>query len=240
MRVAELAELVSGHCQLPALKEPLLRFIQNCGFETYCFMGVQGYRIQTETGVPAHCTTIPKDWERTYVDNRFLSDDPGLHLALRRSRPITQADFVLRDLPPSRRRVMEACIDHGMQHFVCVPTRGAGGTVSTLFAYTRAGQAAYDEALQGGLESLIAGAAYLHESLEGERLVPPLDVDLTARERECMLWLAHGNTAWEIAKIIGISERTVRFHIQNVMAKLDSHTRVQAVARAVALGLIVP
>ncbi|NKB81107.1 MAG: hypothetical protein GKS05_04290 [Nitrospirales bacterium] len=52
---------------------------------------------------------------------------------------------------------------------------------------------------------------------------------LTSREREVLLWIIRGKTNWEIGKILEISERTVKFHVENIFAKLDVKTRSQAV-----------
>ncbi len=61
---------------------------------------------------------------------------------------------------------------------------------------------------------------------------------LSAREKEILDWLKHGKSSWEISVILGISERTVNFHVNNIMHKLDASKRHQAVAVAVRLGLI--
>lgn len=61
---------------------------------------------------------------------------------------------------------------------------------------------------------------------------------LRPREIECLRWAAEGKTAWEMARILTISERTVVFHLRNAVEKLGVNTRQQAVARAVYLGLI--
>lgn len=86
-------------------------------------------------------------------------------------------------------------------------------------------------------------AAYLHENVRKvleQELGAWSRVHLTTRERECLLWAAEGKTAWETSHILHISERTVVFHLQNAMKKLDTVNRQQAVARAVLLGLITP
>jgi len=61
---------------------------------------------------------------------------------------------------------------------------------------------------------------------------------LTAREREVLGWAANGKTAAETALILAISERTVEFHIANAIARLGAANKVQAVALAVAEGLV--
>lgn len=65
-------------------------------------------------------------------------------------------------------------------------------------------------------------------------------IDLTAREKQCLLWAAEGKTSDETAEILSISESTVRFHLNNAARKLNVHTRRHAIARAICLGLITP
>jgi DNA-binding CsgD family transcriptional regulator len=61
---------------------------------------------------------------------------------------------------------------------------------------------------------------------------------LSPRELSVLLWMKEGKTNWEIARILGLTERTVRFHVGSIFKKLDVSSRTQAVARAMAKGLI--
>jgi DNA-binding CsgD family transcriptional regulator len=61
---------------------------------------------------------------------------------------------------------------------------------------------------------------------------------ISARELDCLKWTAAGKTAWEASVILGISERTVRFHLNAAREKLECATTTQAVAKAVANQLI--
>ncbi len=60
----------------------------------------------------------------------------------------------------------------------------------------------------------------------------PADRTLSRREVECLQWLASGKTLCEAAKILGISERTIRFHITNARERLGVSTTVQAIVTA--------
>jgi DNA-binding NarL/FixJ family response regulator len=62
--------------------------------------------------------------------------------------------------------------------------------------------------------------------------------DLTARERQILELLSEGRTMHQIATRLGISPRTVETHVGKVYRKLGVRTRVQAVTRAAALGLV--
>ena len=55
---------------------------------------------------------------------------------------------------------------------------------------------------------------------------------LSVRESQCLRYVAIGHPDAEIGKILGISPRTVRFHVDSAKAKLGASTRIQAVAKA--------
>ncbi len=62
---------------------------------------------------------------------------------------------------------------------------------------------------------------------------------LTDREREVLTWVGRGKTSSEIATILGLSERTVNFHCDQAMKRLNVINRAQAVAKAVSEQLLV-
>jgi DNA-binding NarL/FixJ family response regulator len=68
----------------------------------------------------------------------------------------------------------------------------------------------------------------------------PKLVDLNDREVEALTWVARGKTSAEIAQILGLSKRTIDFHIDNARAKLGAATRTEAVIKAANGGLIEP
>lgn len=61
---------------------------------------------------------------------------------------------------------------------------------------------------------------------------------LTGREREVLTLLAGGATSDEIAASLSVSLHTVRTHIQNILAKLQVHSRLQATAVALRHGIV--
>jgi len=60
---------------------------------------------------------------------------------------------------------------------------------------------------------------------------------LTSRETQVLEWAAKGKTAWEVATILSISERTVKFHLTNIYQKLNVINRQQAIAKALHSGI---
>ncbi len=63
---------------------------------------------------------------------------------------------------------------------------------------------------------------------------------LSPREAECLQWAARGKSATDTAAILGLSARTVEAYLERGRSKLGVRTRIEAVAKAVSLGLISP
>lgn len=74
----------------------------------------------------------------------------------------------------------------------------------------------------------------------GDRNAEKSDLHLTERELQVLTWVARGKSSSDIATILGISERTVNFHLDNAMRKAGVATRVQAAVKCALLGLIEP
>jgi DNA-binding CsgD family transcriptional regulator len=68
----------------------------------------------------------------------------------------------------------------------------------------------------------------------------PAVPNLSERELEVLRWTMAGKTAWETGQLLCISEPTVKYHLRNVLAKLDVPSKHMAVLKAISLGLIAP
>ncbi len=67
-----------------------------------------------------------------------------------------------------------------------------------------------------------------------------LEPELTKREQQVLVLLAQGEGTSSVAKTLTISNTTARNHIQNILAKLGVHTRLEAVAYASRHSLVDP
>jgi two-component system, NarL family, nitrate/nitrite response regulator NarL len=91
-------------------------------------------------------------------------------------------------------------------------------------------------AVAAGLFALDEAVA---EPLVGERKPPPESpVSLTPREQEVLGLMAEGLSNKWIGVRLGISEHTVKFHVNSILDKLEADTRTDAVVRAARQGLL--
>ncbi|MGG1945977.1 helix-turn-helix transcriptional regulator [Trinickia sp. NRRL B-1857] len=61
---------------------------------------------------------------------------------------------------------------------------------------------------------------------------------LSNRECEVLRWAAEGKTSYEIGMILGLTERTINFHIARSIVKLGASNKTNAVVKAMQRGLI--
>ena len=87
------------------------------------------------------------------------------------------------------------------------------------------------------LQPLVASTVMRHVAQQG-RPTATQGVSLTERERDVIQRLARGMSNKEIAAALGVSERTVKFHVASLFTKLGASNRTEAVTRAVHAGLV--
>jgi transcriptional regulator EpsA len=61
---------------------------------------------------------------------------------------------------------------------------------------------------------------------------------LSERQREILRWINQGKTNKEIAQLLSITRKNVKYHIEQIFTKLEVRTRAQAVSKAMLIGLI--
>ena len=107
-----------------------------------------------------------------------------------------------------------------------------------------------DLVLADRLTSLLADVAGLRLAMPGEPATATIvahaepnadgldDFNLTSREIEVLSLMAEGSSNKSIAKALGISVHTVKFHVRSLLEKLDATGRTDAVAHAARRGVI--
>ena len=90
-----------------------------------------------------------------------------------------------------------------------------------------------------GIELVVGDASPDLVVSQPDRTVSPdLLPDFSPREEEVLAILAEGASNPEIARRLGISLGTVKFHVRAILDKLDATGRTDAVAHAARLGVI--
>ncbi len=110
--------------------------------------------------------------------------------------------------------------------------RNLRGTEGSFFCYQGLDRSSRTE------EILSLVIPHFHEALRRAVNSSKNRSPLTSKETEVLKWLKQGKSTWDISVILGISERTVKFHVGNIMQKLDATTRAHAVAIALEQGLV--
>lgn len=125
---------------------------------------------------------------------------------------------------------MSAAIEAGACGYI-VKSEAAGKVVDAVRRAAE-GEMLIPAAVLAGL--LARQRQRAQEEAERERLVR----HLTPREREVLKLMAQGLDNWAISEHLVISFTTVRGHVQNILEKLDAHSKLEAVARASQAGLL--
>lgn len=197
-----------------------------------------GAFVPTDKGPETHFffQDWPPDWIELYVQRNFLAADYVVAESRRRITPFTWLEAKAeRTLSRAEQDIWDTAAEWGWTDGFSVPIYGPGGYFGLV---TMAGkEQPMPSALRGELHQL---AFLTHErcrTLTGVAPVADPQATLTHRELECIRWVAAGKTDAAIAKLLGVSQTTVRSHIDQARRKLGARTRAQAIARLVLSGL---
>lgn len=183
----------------------------------------------------------PQGWVEHYFSRRFYDVDPVIQYCSRQVLPVAW-----HALPSAAggevRAMMGEAAEHGLKSGASMPVHGVHGELGIWSVAGDSSTAAAQRQAEAASAYLMLMAGYVHEAV---RRVYGLDAPLapralTAREQECLRWVADGKTSWEISRLLRMAERTVNFHLGNAMLKLGVSNRQHAVAKAVLLGLLQP
>lgn len=186
-------------------------------------------------GADAHViSTYPAAWTGHYVESHYERVDPVILRAARAPDPFEWGHGVdLNELTPPQQRFFDEAAGFGIRCGFTIPIHDGQGPVAAITFAADQRHPAFRRSIEIHGPVLQLMAMYFHAHAR-RKLVADRVVDgaaLSPREFECLEWAARGKSAWEIGCILGISRRTVAFHLDNARAKLDVRTVCQAVAR---------
>lgn len=175
----------------------------------------------------------PDEWFETYARDNLIAVDPVPRFAMKTLNPFEWTEVPYEpENERAARRVMERARDFRFNNGFCIPIHYEDSTACVGMA----GEKPDISPKTRGVLHLMG--IFAHGRIRG--LSPPQNriKKLSSREREVLAWAAFGKTAAETAEIMGISARTVTFHIVEAQRKLRTANRTATVARAITTGEI--
>ncbi len=183
----------------------------------------------------------PNAWLERYWEQNYSLSDPVVAYCSQHTVPIQWHELIT-DKTSISAQVMNEAADFGLKTGISMPIHSPQGEMGILSFTLNNHGVSHRGTAQQALPYVQLLAGHLHEAVR--RVLALVDPDsreaLTTREQECLRWAADGKTSWEISQLLGISERTVNFHLNNSMIKMDVCNRQHAIARAILRGLINP
>jgi DNA-binding CsgD family transcriptional regulator len=176
------------------------------------------------------------DWLYTYGKRGYASVDPVLQSLLSSFKTQVWKQTYDKSSSPKQREFIEEARSVGLTNGITTGMLERERGFATFFSFA-GGDANGTQRFTGLLEYLLPS---VHRVLIANTHTPLLNrvKGLSPREMTVLLWMKEGKTNWEIAQIVGVTERTVRFHVEGIFMKLDASSRTQAVALAMEHGLL--
>jgi LuxR family transcriptional regulator, quorum-sensing system regulator CviR len=179
---------------------------------------------------------FPQEFLETYTANKYHLVDPLLQEFRKNYEPQSSVD--LKDLynDDEAKKILALRKDFGIEktflHGVCETD------MECQTAFAMAGQKMENNHRTKNIINYLT--PYLALTLKV--LIPfPVEKEvrsLTHSELEILKWLKEGKSSWEISSILNKSERAIRFHVDNIIKKLNAANRTHAVAIALEKKLI--
>jgi LuxR family quorum-sensing system transcriptional regulator SolR len=214
--------------------DKLLDLARRLGFD-HCAYGLRSPLPLSRQRV-VMINNYPACWQAQYAQRNYLAVDPTVQHALKSPLPVLWSDHIFADA----RDFWEEARGHGLRYGWAQPCRDVNGTLGML-TVARSNEALSDEELQEKNFRLAWLTQIAHLAMTRvliKKLVPEATVKLSSQETTVIRWTAEGKTTAEISVIMGLSVRTVTFHIGNVVRKLNASNKTAAAVRAAVLGLL--
>jgi DNA-binding CsgD family transcriptional regulator len=177
-------------------------------------------------------------------DAMFYTDAPAVAAAIDRTYDYSKAPFVLRALSsPEPFLISELSNDPRTRgpwvELQAEAVRRGDGLIIPVYegeeplaGFNFGGEKPDTSPLARAMLQVLAHAAFARYRTLAEGKGQARPHALTVREIQCLRAAASGQNDMQIGHDLGISSRTVRFHIDGAKGKLKASTRVQAIAKA--------
>jgi DNA-binding CsgD family transcriptional regulator len=182
--------------------------------------------------------TYSDAWVKHYVTQEFVSIDPVVRMGLTSILPLDWSE--MHDKIEKSRQVFRDSKDFGVgTQGLTFPVRGIHGETAIFSVNADMSPIEWQSFKRIALRDFHVVAHYFHNQvLEKHGAPTSVFLELSEKEVECLKWAAVGKSTWDTSVILNISERTVKFYLDTARHKMNCLTKTQAVAKAVALGIV--
>jgi len=231
--------------RLEALRKILTATLGDLGFKHFAYHIARSSSIADGGRLPYIISNYPDSWVRHYFREHYLEDDPVVSHFLGYRRPFIWSEIAEpNNLNWRQRRLFDEARDAGVVNGMTLPIYSRGEVAAISVIPDEAGDKGimlirHNQPLLHLIVLRYHAAAYsalLEKSLTGDST--RRRTLLSAREKQVLEWTAKGKSTWEIAVVLGISHKSVEFHIEGAKRKLQVFNRTHAVAKAIMLNLL--
>lgn len=177
-----------------------------------------------------------RDWWDRYIQNRYYLVDPISAASFVETRPFYWSDAAQKyATTPAAIAVMQEAAAAGMREGLTFSFSDGLRWKSVVSI----GRSDTERLPHDNVGLLYLASIHFGLTLSSHKSKQALE-PLSQREREVLLWVACGKTAWEIGQILSISKNTVDRHMFHVRRKLKAATNAHAVSLAITSGQLRP
>jgi LuxR family transcriptional regulator, quorum-sensing system regulator BjaR1 len=233
-RALDYVDAIEASTTSTSVTSQFVKIIEGLGFRAYIIAGIPSSGQSLQQLTLAH--GWPAEWFDLYSRRNFAEVDPIPRHCLQTLNP-----FLWSEAPCDRSRdsaayeVMTRARDFGLKAGFCIPIHydDAAGAISL------GGDRPYLDAETRNALHLMS--VFTHGRLRALARSAPLPTrrKLSEMEAEVLRWAARGKTVWETGQILGLSERNVRWHLEEAQRKLMTNNKTATVATALVNGEIV-
>jgi LuxR family transcriptional activator of conjugal transfer of Ti plasmids len=213
-----------------------MRVTQRLGFRWFAY-------LRLTDNAPTLISSYPKSWTSRYFDLGYEQLDPVVRRARLEHDVFSWGGGA--SAPAGnreQRKFFEEATTFGIRSGVTVPIRGGFGRMAAFTLATDEPALLTEQLVAESRDVVQLVGLYFHThlttKLNANPVPPAIEVILTQRERQCLAWAARGKTVADIAVLVGISPRTVVFHLENARHKLGAASIAHGVAEALRGGLL--
>lgn len=193
-------------------------------------------KVEVSPVVPYIRLTYPASWVKRYLQMGYGDVDLVVREGFKRTLPFEWSELTVRS--PAEATFLADALAHGIgPHGYSIPVFSKHGYRGLFTIASSQADDGWAKFLSATRAALVQIANRLHSRVVVE-VFDKHQPHLTARELECLHWVALGKDATEIALILDISPHTTRDYLKSVHYKLDCVTSAQAVSKAIKLGLL--